>query len=131
MNPKFEDALYFRRDAEGKVLEACGPINFETGDLMAVITKIVIKDSTGTSETFDVKIAVGASDSMWEVDLTDRDKVKALQPGPGAGGTGTAKVTRRTGDPAQSPNTTETKTIQWTGLFELIDPPTFLANRIP
>jgi hypothetical protein len=129
MNPKFDDPLYFRKDANGKkFLEACGPINFEAGDLMAVITEIQIQDGTGTIKKFKVTIDVGAGDTMWEVDLTDPGN---LQAGPGAGGTGTATVTRRTGDPAHNPNTTETRTIQWTGTFELINPTSFLANRIP
>jgi hypothetical protein len=111
VNPKFDDPLYFRKDANGeRFLEACGPINFGPGDLMAEITKIEIKDSKGTSKPFDVNIFVGARDTMWEADLTHPDN---LQPGPGAGGTGTATVTRRTG---------EKRAIQWTGTFELTGP---------
>jgi hypothetical protein len=131
VNPKFEDAQYFRHANGQRFLEVCGPINFETGDLMAIIKEIEIQDGQGTTKKFDVKIEVGACDTMWEVDLTDHVKVAALHAGPGAAGTASATVTKRIGDPAEDPNQTTPKSIQWTGTFELIDPPSFLADRLP
>lgn len=130
MNPKFEPKLYFQRDASGKrFLEACGPIGFEPGDLFAVIHSIQIQDGTGVTKTFNVNIHVGASDTMWEVDLTDANKIQALHAGVNAAGVGIARLTSRVGDPAHSPSRIVEQEVQWTGTFELVDPPTFLASR--
>jgi hypothetical protein len=130
MNPKFEPKLYFQKDASGKrILEACGPINFESGDLFAIIHSIQIQDDTGVTKTFNVDIHVGASDTMWEADLTDANKIQALHAGPNAAGVGIARLTSRTGDPAHSPSKIVETEVQWTGTFDLVDPTTFLATR--
>jgi hypothetical protein len=130
MNPKFQPKLYFQLDANGKrYLEACGPIDFEPGDLSAVVTSIEIQDGQGVTKRFDVDIHVGACDTMWEVDLTNTNKIQALHAGPNAAGVGTATVTTRVGDAAHTPSHIVQQQKQWTGTFELIDPPAFLASR--